>query len=192
MTVNDVKKQFLALIDEYAPENIKFTEDEDADVKFKTLLGLAYQAMANKKPIEKTKNLNHEYTGENVYREYNLPSMKQLRRIIVQDENNRLISGDYYFVGERKIYINQNSNATYIAEYLIEPEVINDETDDDFELEIAQDAQFFLAYKIADDILKTDPSANYTAFANEYQRLLQDFDTRTKGIMVEIDEGEAF
>lgn len=192
MTVLDVKKQFLSLIDEYAPENNKFTEDEDADIKFKTLLGLAYQAMANRKPICKTKNLNHEYTGENIYKEYSLPTMKQLRGIIAQDQNNKIVSGDYYFVGEKKIFINQNSNATYTVEYFVEPEVINDETDDEFELEIAQDAQFFLAYKVADDILKTDPSANYSAFANEYQRLLQDFDVRTKGIMVEIEEGESF
>jgi len=192
MTILDVKKQFLSLIDEYAPETIKFTEDEDADRKFKTLLGIAYQAMANKKPICKTKNLNHEYTGENKYKEYSLPTMKQLRGIIVQDENNKLVSGDYYFVGEKKIFINQNSNATYTVEYFADPEIINDETDDEFEFEIAQDAQFFLAYKVADDILKTDPSANYSAFSNEYQRLLQDFDTRTKGIMVEIEEGESF
>jgi len=192
MTILDVKKQFLSLIDEYAPETIKFTEDEDADIKFKTLLGIAYQAMANKKPICKTKNLNHEYTGENKYKEYSLPTMKQLRGIIVQDENNKLVSGDYYFVGEKKIFINQNSNATYTVEYFADPEIINDETDDEFEFEIAQDAQFFLAYKVADDILKTDPSANYSAFSNEYQRLLQDFDTRTKWIMVEIEEGESF
>ena len=189
MTVLDVKKQFLALIDEYAPENQVLTEDEDADMKFKTLLGLAYQFMANKKPIHKTREIDHTYVDEDGYAEYSLPRMKQLREIIVQDENNNIATGDYYFVGEKKIFINKRSKAKYTIGYIIEPQLINDEIDDDFELEIAQDACSFLAYKVADDILKTDPSANYAAFSNEYQRLLQDFDTRTKGIVVEIKEG---
>lgn len=123
MTVLDVKKQFLALIDEYAPENKVFTEDEDADIKFKTLLGIAYQFIANKKPIQKTKDLNHTYTGENEYVEYSLPNMKQLREVIVQDENNKLTSGDYYFVGDKKIFINKNSNAKYLIVYFVEPRV---------------------------------------------------------------------
>ena len=72
----------------------------------------------------------------------------------------------------------------------MEPTVINDETEDEFELEIDQDAQMFLPYLVANDYLKTDPSANYTAFFKEFQRKLQDFDTRKKGIMVQITEGE--
>lgn len=190
MTVLDVKKQFLALIDEYAPDTTAWTEDEDADMKFKSLLGLAYQSMADMVPIVKTKEIEHTYLNTDGYTEYTLPNMQQLKRIITLDKNNNRITGDYYFVGDRKIYLKNNLDAKYIIEYQANPTMINDEIDDDFELEIASKAQGKLAYKIADDYLKTDPSANYSAFANEYQRQMQNFDTRTKGILVEIDEGE--
>lgn len=190
MTLLEIKKMFLSLIDEYSPENADFTEDEDANEKFKTLVSPAYQEMADRKPILKTKNLNHTYIGEDKYIEYKLPKYKQLRRIVALDENNKIIPGDFYFVGERGIYINGNSNATYIAEYTAEPTVITDDTDLEFELEIDQDAQMFLPYLVANDYLKTDPSANYTAFSNEFQRKLQNFDSRKKGIMVKITKGE--
>lgn len=190
MTLIDVKKVFLSLIDEYAPTNKVFTEDEDADEKFKTLLCPAYQEMADKKPIQKIKNMNHNYTGEDSYSEYSLPNFKQLRKVVALDEKNRPITGDYYFLGNKKLYINNNSNATYYIEYTIEPTVITDEIEDDFELEIDQDAQMMLPYLVANDYLKTDPSANYSAFLNEFQRKMQEFDTRKKGIMVEITEGE--
>ena len=70
------------------------------------------------------------------------------------------------------------------------PTLINDETEDDFELEIDQAAQMLLPYLVANDLIKTDPSANYTAFFREFQRKMQEFDTRKKGIMVKITEGE--
>ena len=45
-------------------------------------------------------------------------------------------------------------------------------------MELDQDAQTALVYKVASDILKTDPSSDYTAFATEYQRVLQMLDNR--------------
>ena len=65
-----------------------------------------------------------------------------------------------------------------VLEYYKFPLNINEETEDDFYLELDQDSQSLLPYKVADDILKTDPSANYTAFATEYQRKLQLLDNR--------------
>ena len=190
MTYGENRKIFYSLIDEYAPHVKEFSEDEDAIQKCATLYAPAYQEMADKKPINKIKNLNHVYTGEDSYSEYSLPKFKQLRKVVALDEKNKPITGDYHFLGNKKIFINNNSNATYYIEYTVEPTVINDETEDEFELEIDQDAQMFLPYLVANDYLKTDPSANYTAFFKEFQRKLQDFDTRKKGIMVQITEGE--
>lgn len=190
MTFGENKKIFFSLIDEYAPENTAFTEDEDADIKCATLYAPTYQELADKKPIIKTKDINHEYTGEDFYQEYNLPTHKQIKEVISLDENNRHVNGDYYFLGEKKIYINKNSKARYIIEYSVDPEIINDETDDDYELEIDQDAQMILPYMVASDYLKTDPSANYVAFEKVYLRKLQNFDTRKRGIMVNIVEGD--
>ena len=61
---------------------------------------------------------------------------------------------------------------------------------DDFYLELDNDAQALLPYKVADDILKTDPSVDYTAFATEYQRKLQLLDTRKNIPTVVLNEPE--
>ena len=96
---------------------------------------------------------------------------------MILDEDNKPSNADYYTV-QNKIYINDNSKGNTVLEYYRYPQEINEETTDDFYLEIDEDAQGILPYKVADDILKTDPSSDYTAFATEYQRKLQILDTR--------------
>ena len=112
------------------------------------------------------------------YTSYSLPSdLYQIKNIMVLDEDNKPSNADYYTV-QNKIYINDNSKGNTVLEYYRYPQEINEETTDDFYLEIDEDAQGILPYKVADDILKTDPSSDYTAFATEYQRKLQILDTR--------------
>jgi len=89
------------------------------------------------------------------------------------DENNKKGNVDYYTFGKNKIYINDNTQGQTVLEYYKFPRNVNEETENDFYLELDQDAQSVLVYKVASDILKTDPSADYMAFATEYQRVLQ-------------------
>lgn len=77
-----------------------------------------------------------------------------------------------------------------MLEYYKFPQNINEETEDDFYLELEQDAQTALVYKVASDILKTDPSSDYTAFATEYQRVLQMLDNRKNIPSVTLKEYE--
>ena len=74
-------------------------------------------------------------------------------------------------------------------EYYAYPTIITEETDDDFELEIDQDVQLILPYAVANDILKVDPSSDYTAFYAEYKRKLENLDTRVTQPTVSIEEG---
>ncbi len=180
MTYGENKKITLALIEEYAPNMKNKTEDEDIATRLPFLYNLAYKELAITKKIIGTKRYE-EIDDENKrdkYTSYNLPSdLYQVKRILAVDTNNVKIDSDYYIISN-KIYINDNTCGSTIVEYYKYPQDINENTKDSFYLEIDEDAQSLLPYKVADDILKTDPSANYTAFANEYQRKLQIFDTR--------------
>ena len=60
-----------------------------------------------------------------------------------------------------------------MIEYVPYLSVITDDTEDEFELEIDQDLQMILPYKVASDLFKTDPGEDWTAFEKEYQRRLQ-------------------
>ena len=172
MTLGENKKICLALIEEYVKTNEKLTDDTDIQDRINLLYAPAYQELAQAKKIIKTKTLKEiqdEESEEEGYEEFSLPSiLYQLRKVVAWDKNGGDVSPDFKRLGN-KIYINRSSNAQYIIEYYIYPSVITETTSDKFMLEIDQDAQMILPYQVANDILKVDPSADYTAFMAEYQ-----------------------
>lgn len=176
-------KIVLSLIDEYAPDSTElFTEDEDIQNKIKNLYNQPYQELSQLKKIKKIKNINKTTSTEEHYTAYSLPSdMYQLKSVIALDNySNRPIDGDFYIIEtENKIYINDASDATYKIEYYAYPTFINENTNDNFYLELNQDVQNILPYKVVDNLLKSDPSADYTAFKQAYEEAINKLDTRT-------------
>lgn len=183
MTLEENIKIVLSLIDEYAPESTNlFTEDEDIQNKIKTLYNQPYQELSQVKKIKKVKTISKTIGDTEYYREYSLPfDMFQLKSVIILDaDTNKKVSGDFYIIeSEKKIYINDTSNANYKIEYYAYPTTITEDTDNDFNLEIDQDVQNILPYKVADNLLKSDPSADYTAFRQAYEDAINKLDTRT-------------
>ena len=192
MTYGENKKITLALIEEYSPNMNNKTEDEDIAVRLPFLYNLAYKELAITKKIIATKTYSEipDEQKSDRYTSYSLPSdLYQIKNIMILDEDNKPSNADYYIV-QNKIYINDNSRGKTVLEYYRYPQEIDEETEDDFYLEIDEDAQGILPYKVADDILKTDPSSDYTAFATEYQRKLQILDTRKNIPTVILKEAE--
>jgi len=191
MTLGENKKITLALIEEYSPNNQYLTDDEDIRARLNLVYSPAYQELAQIKKILKTKTLK-EITGETSegYTEYTLPSgMYQFKRIIGLDENNNVVEVPYRPIGKNKIYISNEVDANVILEYYAYPSVITEETSNDFSLELDQDVQMVLPYLVANDILKADPSADYTAFFREFQRKMESLDTSPTATTVTIEEG---
>lgn len=190
MTYGENKKLTLALIEEYAPNMRNKTEDDDIALRLPFLYQLAYQELAVTKKITAVKTYAEvsDENKEDNYIPYSLPSdLYQIKNISAVDDNNNPVNIDYYTVGS-KIYIKDSTSGKTILEYYKYPQEINEETEDDFYLEIDEDVQNLLPYKVASDILKTDPSADYTAFATEYQRQLQLLDTRKNIPTVTLNE----
>lgn len=190
MTYGENKKLTLALIEEYAPNMRNKTEDDDIALRLPFLYQLAYQELAVTKKITAVRTYAEvsDENKEDKYIPYSLPSdLYQIKNISAVDDNNNPVNIDYYTVGS-KIYIKDSTSGKTILEYYKYPQEINEETEDDFYLEIDEDVQNLLPYKVASDILKTDPSADYTAFATEYQRQLQLLDTRKNIPTVTLNE----
>jgi len=181
MTLGESKKITLALIEEYAPENELLTTDEDIAQRINLLYNPVYFEMAQLKKIRKTANISKTINENEYYREYSLPyGMYQLESVIALDTvTNKQVTADYYIVNT-KIYINDKSNAVYKVMYFAYPTIINEETTDDFELEIDQDVQNLLPYAVASDILKSDPSADYSAFESKYISKRNSIDMRVQ------------
>ena len=167
MNLGENKKITLGLIEEFSPKNQYLTDDEDIRNRLNLVYAPNYQYLATIKKILKTKTITISETSDTTS-ETNLPSdMYQFKRLVVLDSNNQEISSEYNIIG-KKIYIKQKEGK-YIIEYYAYPTDITLETKDSFELELDQDAQNYLPYTVADDILKVDPSADYTAFSREKQ-----------------------
>ena len=190
MTLIQSIKIMLALIDEFAPNNTFFTDDEDIRVKTKLLYSPAYQELSDIKMLSKSKELNFEYTGEDAYQEIKLPNAKKIQQIMCLDEKNRPTSSNFYYLNDKTIMANQSENVKYICEFIPNVTLITDETPDDFTLELTDDMNKYLAYKVAGDLLKTDPSVDYRAFEQRVREMFGYLDTTTREISVTIGEGE--
>lgn len=188
MTLEENKKICLGLIEEYSPANKYLTDDEDIRNRLNLVYSTNYQELSQKKKISKTKIYNITEDKEGMT-EYSLPSdIYQFKRLIGLDDNNERKGIAYDIIG-KKIYI-KNKPGKYILEYYAYPEIITEDTEGDFELEIDQDVQLILPYAVANDILKVDPSADYTAFYNEYRRKIEELDARVILPSIEIVEDD--
>lgn len=177
MTLADNMKIMLGLIEEYSPTNVNLTDDEDIYNRLKLVYSPNYQNISQEKKIIRTKEIVIKEDINSALEE-NLPEdMYQFKRIVALDSNNNRFSPEYDIIG-KKIYLKQKEGK-YIIEYYAYPTTINQDTKNNFELEIDADAQSLLPYLVANDILKVDPSADYSAFYAEFQRRLERFDTRT-------------
>ena len=187
MTFLDNKKIFFSLIDEYAPGSQYFTDDEDARIKCANLYAPNYEELAGFRTRKKLKEIEVKQ-GEG-YERIKLPQVKQIGKIIGMDSNNKKTSINFYTLGEF-LFVEKDKDVKVVIEFTPFLNPITPETEDDFELEIDQDLQAILPYKVASDLFKTDPGEDYTAFEREYQRRLQLINTSTFGISANITEGE--
>lgn len=182
MTLGQVKKTALALIEEYAPDNDLLTDDEDIQTRINLLVNSAYQELSQIKKINATHILDRTEKGNSkYYREYDMPNdLYQLKNIIVKDnETNEVLSTNLdHYIENNKIFINDLMDGNYVINYFKYPEEINEETLDDFKLELDQDACNVLPYAVASDILKADISNDYSIFEAKYQSMLSRLDNR--------------
>lgn len=185
MTLGDNKKIMLALIEEYSPESEILTTDEDIATRLNLVYAPSYQYAAQLKKILRTKTIVVNEDSDAVLEQILPGNMYQLKRIIGLDDNNNKISAEYDIIGN-KIYLKQRKGK-YIMEYYAYPLQITAETPDTFMLEIDNDAQAVLPYMVANDILKVDPSADYTAFLAEYKSRMQGLDPRKATSSAEVE-----
>ncbi len=187
MNLGENKKIMLGLIEEYSPTNQYLTDDEDIKNRINLVYAPNYQFLSQVKKILKTKIINITESTETTI-ENTLPTdLYQFKRLVALDSENNRISPKYDIIG-KKIYIKQQEGK-YIIEYYAFPTEITLETKDSFELELEQDAQSVLPYLVANDILKVDPSADYTAFYNEYLRRMERLDNKNTLASAEVEEG---
>lgn len=180
-SIKEIKKYILAIIEEYSTSDLYSSDDEDINKRIIPLINLHYQLLANQTGIDKKKTFEIEKNTELDEREYSAYSLssqcQQLIgvRVIKNEDGNDI---DYYYLN-KKLYIKNNFTGTIEAEYRAFAEdltEIPDDKIDETELDIDINAVLVLCYEVAGDILKTDVSADYTAFDTKAQQIIQALD----------------
>lgn len=163
MTLLELKKETMALIEELkgtidAPgegKQSEITDDPDIAAKLNYVINnIQFELAQIKRISDKT-----TFTYTDSY-EFDLP---------VDFYQVDKINCDYNIYGNKIILdTTEDSVDMYYFKY---PKVIDNDTADDYELELTPDCLNAMPYGIASDILKSDISVDYGVYANRYNEL---------------------
>lgn len=174
MTIGQLKKETLALIEEYNG-GATFTDDADLKAKLNYAINTIQTELAlDVAPIVK-KEVFTKASEDDL--EENLPAdFYQLYKL-----------NDCHFeIFTNTIEFNNDYIGTINMYYKAYPTRIEDATLDTATLEIDRNAQEIMKWGVASEILKMDPAIDYGIFEAKYQNLKANIDSRKNGGIIQI------
>ena len=177
MTLLEMKKKVLQLIEEIDTENEKLTSDPDIEAKLNSVINQVQFEVARMRKIPAYKEM--EIEQKQVFDLNTLERFYQLRLL--------RFTGDYELL-ENLVAFSEAGIAVFY--YYVLPEVITDETPDTYVFDLPQDALEIIPYGVASDILKSDASTSYGAvYTQRYETMLQRLDPRYSMASITIEGG---
>ena len=184
MTLLEMKKKVLGLIEELNPESDLLTDDPDIAAKIDYVINMVMFEMCRLKKIGKYTEMSVEkgdlVTFEDIgnavgYEVYQLGTVCGV-------EHQYKANGTVLKILE---------SGTAEIDVFVYPERITDKTKDKaYEFELSNDCLEVMPYGIAGDLLKSDVSTEYGAvYANRYQEMLSRLDHRYQMPTMYIDGG---
>lgn len=189
MTLGDLKKKTLALIEEINTSETSLTDDPDIAAKLPYVINQILHELARLKKIpayeerevEKGDILDLTTLGRDEDAEE-----PDTRNIFYQ--LNIIRNVDYEMLDDTHVRFLEDGTA--LIKYYKYPNNITIDTPDNTSLELSEDVLEIAPYGIAADVLKSDVSNQYgNIYANRYMQLVQMLDSRYSLGSVEIDGG---
>jgi hypothetical protein len=184
MTLKEMKKKYLSLIEEVNPNSEQLTDDPDIAAKQNEVVNQIMFEMAREKKIAK-------YT-EMAVSEGDLITFEDIGKAVGYDVYQLdTICGVNHTYKANGTIIKCLESGTLEIDCFVYPERITEKTKDTaYEFELSPDVLEIMPYGIAADLLKSDVSAEYGAvYANRYENLKQMLDPRYHMTSVYIDGG---
>ena len=172
MTLQEMKKKILGMIEELDTDNPSLTSDEDIETKLNDTMNQVMYELARMKKIP-------DYVEIEV-QEGDLVRFEDITAISGYDvyQIDR-VHGSAYETKASGTIIKALESGTLEVDYFKYPELINEKTPASYEFELSADALEILPYGVAGDLLKTDVSTNYgEIFSNRYELMLSRLDPR--------------
>ena len=183
MTLNEMKKKTLGLIEEVNPNSEVLTDDPDIATKLNDVINQVMFELARIKKIAKFVDMDVEkgdvLTLEDIGNEVGY-DIYQLGTISGVDHKYRAFGTAVQFL---------ESGVAEIDSFVY-PERITEKTQCNYEFELSQDALEIMPYGVAADLLKSDISTEYgTIYATRYESMLQRLDPRNHMTSIYIEGG---
>lgn len=183
MTLLEMKKKVLRLIEEINDKSALLTDDPDIANKINDVINQVQNEISRikkipgkmEKEVEKDEEINIENLDENIYQ---LNVIRGVSNIII---GNTIIFNEK---GTAKIYY-----------YKYPKQITYDTKDSEFTFDLSTDVLEIMPYGVAGDLLKSDISASYgQVYSNRYEQMLQRLDPRyhTGSIYLEGDDTYEF
>lgn len=166
MTLLEMKKKVLRLIEEISPNNPLLTEDVDIKEKLNDVINQIMFELIRIKKIPAYETLE---VKENEEIELN----KELKNFFQLDSIKGI---EYESFGDIIIPKEHGTARIFYYKY---PKRITKETQNDYKFEPSDDVLEIMPYGVAADLLKSDVSSQYgSIYANRYSELKQNLDPR--------------
>lgn len=184
MTLLEMKKKYLALIEELNPDSEQLTDDPDIAAKQNEVINQVMFELARMKKIpkyveievKKGDTLTLENVGSAVgYDVYQLDK----------------VSGASHEFRANQTLIKVREDGVLEIDCFVYPERITEKTKDkSYEFELSADVLEIMPYGIAADVLKSDESAEYgKVYAERYQSMINLLDPRNAIASISVEGG---
>ena len=172
MTVNEMDKKVLSLIEELNPNNEYLTDDPDIQAKKRYVTNQILFELARMKKIPKYFEIE--------VKKGDLVSFETLAdKCGYEIFQIAVVSGVRHSSKASGTVFKVLEDGTMGIDCFVYPERITEKTKGSYELELSADALEIMPYGIAADLLKSDVSADYgSIYANRYESMKQLLDPR--------------
>jgi hypothetical protein len=183
MTLKEMKKKVLSLIEELNPLSELLTDDPDIAAKINDVINQILYELARFKKIPKYVEIPVSAGDVLDFEDI----AKEVGYEIYQID---LICGVRYVPKASGTVFKMLESGTAEIDCFVYPEQITEKTKDSYEFEMSQDALEIMPYGIAGDLLKSDVSTDYgNIYASRYQEMLSRLDHRYQMSSIYIDGG---
>jgi hypothetical protein len=183
MTLLEMKKKVLGMIEEINPDSELLTDDPDIATKINDVTNQIMFELARMKKIPK-------YVEMNVS-EGDLVTLEDISNAVGYEVYQLgTINGVNYLPKANGTILKIMEGGTAEIDCFVYPERITEKTNNSYEFELSPDALEIMPYGIAGDLLKSDVSSEYGAiYANRYESMLQRLDPRYQMTSIYIEGG---
>lgn len=183
MTLLEMKKKVLGLIEEVNPESALLTDDPDIATKINDVINQILYELARMKKIPK-------YVEMDV-NEGDMLTFEDIGTAVGYDvyQLGTVCGVDYRSKANGTI-LKIMADGTAEIDCFVYPERITEKTTGSYEFELSADALEIMPYGVAADLLKSDVSTEYgSIYAARYESMLQRLDPRYQMTSIYIEGG---